>query len=135
MISSLAANYHLACLAILRATTGFLFFQHGLQKIGYLEGRIRVFPELTWFAMVLELVGGALVALGLFTRPVAFLLSGQMAFAYYTHASEGGFWPILNGGERAYLYCFIFLFIATAGPGRPSLDGWLGKRLGNRWWM
>jgi putative oxidoreductase len=119
-------------LAILRITTGFMFFQHGLQKIGYLEGRVRVFPELTWFAMVLELFGGILIMLGLFTRPVAFLLSGQMAFAYFTHMAEGGFWPILNGGEQAYLFCFVFLFLVTAGPGSFSLDGWFRKKPGAR---
>ena len=127
-MSACIAKYHLATLAILRVTTGFMFLQHGLQKIGYLEGRVREFPELTWFAMVLELFGGALIVLGLFTRPVAFLLSGQMAVAYFSHMAEGGFWPILNGGERAYLFCFVFLFLVTAGPGQASIDGWLAKK-------
>ena len=135
MIYALLAKYHLINLAILRITTGLMFLQHGLQKIGYLEGRIRVFPELTWFAMVLELAGGILIILGMFTRPVAFLLSGQMAVAYLTHVARGGFWPILNGGERAYLFCFIFLFIVAAGSGNFSLDGWLGRKLGHRWWL
>jgi putative oxidoreductase len=134
MISNLLAPYHLVALAILRLTTGFMFFQHGLQKAGYLEGRVSAFPELTWFAMVLELTGGVLVMLGLFTRPVAFLLSGQMAVAYFTWVPRG-FWPILNGGERAYLFCFVFLFLVAAGPGRWSLDGWLGRNRSARWWM
>jgi putative oxidoreductase len=136
VIATLTAKYQLALLGLLRFTTGFMFFQHGLQKLGLLEGRVRTFPELTWFAMVLEFLGGALIILGLFTRPVAFLLSGQMAVAYLlSHAVRGGFWPIINGGERAYLFCFIFLFMAFAGPGAYSLDGWMQKKIGNRWWM
>ena len=135
MIPSVTAKYHQAALAILRVTTGFMFFQHGLQKIGYLEGRVQEFPELTWFAMVLELVGGALITLGIFTRPVALLLSGQMAYAYFTHAAEGGFWPILNGGERAYLFCFVFLFLAVAGAGRFAIGDRLGKKFGGPWWV
>jgi putative oxidoreductase len=135
VIGTLTARYQLAVLGLLRATTGFMFFQHGLQKLGYLEGRVRVFPELTWFAMVLELFGGILILLGLLTRPVAFLLSGQMAVAYFLSHATQSFWPIVNEGERAYLFCFIFFFMVFAGPGSCSLDDWLQKKIGNRWWM
>jgi putative oxidoreductase len=83
---------------------------------------------LIWFAGVLELVGGALLALGLLTRPVALLLSGQMAVAYFiAHASQS-FYPILNGGESAVLFCFVFLYIAAAGGGPWSLDKLLFKK-------
>jgi len=85
------------------------------------------FPQLPWFAGVLELVGGALIVLGLFTRPVAFLLSGEMAFAYFMAHAPHGFFPIMNHGEVAVLYCFIFLFIAAHGGGPYGIDGMLRK--------
>jgi putative oxidoreductase len=78
---------------------------------------------------VLELVGGALIVLGLFTRPVAFLLSGMMAVAYFQfHAMSGGLFPMVNGGELAALYCWVFLYLAFAGPGALSVDGILAKK-------
>ncbi len=117
-------------LAILRITTGFMFWQHGLQKFGMLDGRVREFPDLTWFAGVLEIVGGPIIALGLWTQPVAFLLSGQMAVAYFRSHAPRDLWPILNGGEAAFLFCFVFLFLATAGAGRFSVDGWMKARAG-----
>ena len=135
MISNLTAKFYPYVLTIVRVMIGFMFWQHGLQKFGYLEGRVRAFPELTWFAAVLELFGGALIAFGIFTRPLAFLLSGQMAVAYFLSHAPGGFWPILNGGERAFLFCFIFLFLVVAGPGKLSLDGWIEKKFGTRSWM
>jgi putative oxidoreductase len=122
-------------LSILRIVIGFTFWQHGLAKFGFLEGRIREFPELTWFAGVLEIVGGLLIALGIFTKPLAFLLSGQMAFAYFLSHAPDGFWPLLNGGEPAVLYCFTFLFLAVAGAGKLSVDSWLERRIGARAWM
>jgi len=76
---------------------------------------------------VLELGGGFLLLLGLFTRPVAFVLSGLMAFAYFISHAPAGFWPIVNRGELAALYCFVFLYIAAAGGGPWSADGWLRK--------
>jgi putative oxidoreductase len=75
-----------------------------------------------WFAGVLEFFGGALILIGLFTRPVAFLLSGMMAVAYFQAHAPGGFWPLENKGELAVLYCFLFLYIAAAGGGVWSLD-------------
>jgi putative oxidoreductase len=122
-------------LSIFRIVVGLLFWQHGLAKFGFLEGRIREFPELTWFAGVLEIVGGLLIALGVFTKPLAFVLSGQMAFAYFLSHAPDGFWPLLNGGEPAVLYCFTFLFLAVAGAGKFSVDAWLESRIGARAWL
>jgi putative oxidoreductase len=78
--------------------------------------------SLPGFAGALEVVGGALLMLGLFTRPVAFILAGEMAFAYFIGHAGNGFWPILNGGTDAVLYCFLWLYISAAGPGPWSLD-------------
>lgn len=119
-------------LLLLRITAGFMFWQHGLQKFGMLEGRLREFPDLTWFAGVLEIAGGPLLMIGLWTQPLAFLLSGQMAVAYFRAHAPGGFWPILNGGEPAFLFCFIFLFLATTGAGRFSVDSWMRGQAGHQ---
>lgn len=80
-----------------------------------------------WFAGVLEFVGGALLVLGLFTRPVAFILSGHMAFAYFISHAPNIFYPIVNRGDAAVLYCFIFFYLAFAGGGRWSLDAWRAR--------
>jgi putative oxidoreductase len=113
-------------LSIMRIITGFLFMQHGAQKIlGLLGGRRGGPPEfltLPWIAGVLELFGGLLILIGLFTRPVAFILSGLMAVAYFMAHAPGGFWPLLNGGELAALYSFVFLYLSAAGGGPWSLD-------------
>jgi len=85
-------------------------------------------PPLMVFAGVLELVGGTLLLLGFFTRPVAFVLSGEMAFAYFMGHFPHGFWPIVNHGEPAVLLCFIFLFLSTAGAGSLSLDHLIRRR-------
>ena len=82
--------------------------------------------SLSWVAGVLELFGGALLALGLFTRPVAFILSGEMAFAYWMAHAPQSFFPVLNGGDAAILYCFVFLYLAAAGGGAWSLDDYFG---------
>ncbi len=79
-------------------------------------------------AGLLEFVGGLLIVLGLFTRPVAFVLCGEMAVAYFMQHAHRGFWPILNAGELAVLYCFIFLYLAVAGPGIWSLDAFVRKK-------
>ena len=111
------------CLTLLRLVTAFLFWQHGLQKLfGVLEGNTPGFLELRWFAGILEFFGPFFIAAGLFTRPVAFLLSGEMAVAYFFSHFPRGFWPVLNGGERAALFCFIFLLLVATGPGRLALD-------------
>ncbi|MEY8690210.1 MAG: DoxX family protein [Leptothrix sp. (in: b-proteobacteria)] len=114
--------------AVLRIVTGFLYLQHGSTKLLHVP-HIAMFDQLQLlsligFAGVLELVGGALLLLGLFTRPVAFILCGEMAAAYFmAHAPQGHFLvPMLNQGEPAVLFCFIFLFFAAAGAGSWSLD-------------
>lgn len=116
-------------LNLLRAVTGFLFLAHGAQKLfGALGGEAVPRMSLMGAAGVLEFFGGLLILFGLFTRPVAFVLSGQMAVAYWmVHAPRGGL-PIANGGELAVLYCFVFLFLAAHGGGDYSIDGWLRRR-------
>jgi len=81
-----------------------------------------------WFGGILEAFGGALLLLGLFTRPVAFVLSGMMAVAYWMFHAPQSFYPVQNGGDAAILFCFIFLYIAAAGPGAFALDSMLGKK-------
>ena len=121
-------------LSVLRIVTAFLFMAHGTQKI-------LAFPvppsfsveawSLSWVAGMLELVGGALLLVGVFTRPVAFVQSGLMAFAYFIAHAPQGFWPIVNRGELAALYSFVFLYFAAAGGGSWSVDQWW-RREGNR---
>ena len=119
-------------LSLLRIVAGFLFLQHGMQKLfGYPSappGGKPPLGSLYGVAGILEFFGGLLIMFGLFTRPVAFLLSGQMAFAYFkVHAPEG-FWPAKNQGESAVVFCFIFLFLVFAGAGPLSLDALLFGR-------
>ena len=123
-------------LSVLRMVTGALFMQHGVQKLfGLLlppdrpfSGAPPMFSQF-WFAGVLEVFGGALIVLGLFTRPVAFLLAGQMAVAYFQVHLPQNFFPILNGGEPAVLFCFIYLLLFASGAGPWSLDAALfGRR-------
>jgi putative oxidoreductase len=112
----------------LRIVAGFTFSLHGFQKIlgffGGMGGHGATAPlfSLLWTAGMLEIVGGLLLILGLCTRPVAFVLAGEMAFAYFRMHLPRGPWPIQNGGELAVLYCFVFLYLCTAGPGPLSLD-------------
>lgn len=112
-------------LSLLRIVTAFLFMQHGAQKIlGFPAPQRYPFElfSMSGVAGVLELFGGALVLVGLFTRPVSFLLSGLMAFAYFLVHAGQGFWPMNNGGELAALFSFVFLYLACAGGGSWSLD-------------
>jgi putative oxidoreductase len=109
--------------ALLRIVAGFLFTFHGLQKIfGLFGGRVAELASLRGLAGVMELAGGPLIAIGLWTTPVAFLCSGEMAIAYFRSHQPRGAWPIQNGGELAALYCFAFLFIAVRGAGPISVD-------------
>jgi len=113
-------------LALLRIFTALSFISHGTQKLfGFPVPPSWGMPgafSLLWFAAVIEVVGGVLVLVGFFTRPVAFILSGQMAVAYWMAHGSKGFYPLLNGGEAAMLFCFIFLYIAFSGPGALALD-------------
>jgi putative oxidoreductase len=115
-------------LTLLRIVTGFLFMPHGAQKLfGWLGGmggggQTAPFLGLIWIAGVLEFFGGLAILLGVFTRPIAFVLSGFMAVAYFMGHAPKGFWPVLNQGELAVLYCFIFLFLSAAGGGPLALD-------------
>ena len=111
-------------LTLLRVVAGLLFMQHGAQKLfGALGGhQVDTLLSRAGLAGVLEFFGGLLVALGLFTRPVAFILAGEMTVAYFTQHAPKGFWPIMNKGELAALYCFVFLFLAAHGGGAFSLD-------------
>lgn len=120
-----------SALAVLRIVTGLLFLQHGTGKIlGFPESSM-AFPQpwsLFWLAGWMELIGSLMLIVGLFTRPVAFLLAGEMAVAYwYIHAPKSGF-PMISQGESAVLFCFIFLLYAACGAGKWSLDGLMASR-------
>lgn len=118
----------------MRIVVGFLFWLHGLQKLFGILGRDEPVELMTRFgaAGVLETVGGALIILGLFTRPVAFILAGEMAVAYFTVHMPRSLWPIMSGGERPAFYCWTFLFFAANGAGAFSLDGLLRARRRSR---
>ena len=112
-------------LSLLRIVAALIFMEHGTQKLLGFPPSDNPGPalfSLLGLAGVLELVGGLLLLLGLFTRPVAFVLSGQMAFAYWIAHAPQSFFPALNGGDAAILYCFAFLYLAVAGGGAWSLD-------------
>jgi putative oxidoreductase len=115
--------------ALLRIVAGFLFAFHGAQKLLGLFGGQRVaLASLPGAAGIIEFFGGLLVAIGLFTSPVAFICSGEMAYAYFMVHQPRGTWPIQNGGELAALYAFIFLFVAARGSGSLSADGGIRGR-------
>jgi putative oxidoreductase len=116
-------------LSMLRAVTGILFFQHGARKVlGLLDGNAQELFSMMWGVGMLEVFGGLAIMAGLFTRPVAFVLSGLMAVAYFWRHMPRGFWPIENGGELAMLYCFVFFFLFAIGGGSYSVDTWLRKK-------
>jgi putative oxidoreductase len=118
-------------LSILRIVAALIFMAHGTQKLlGFPPSDSPGPPlfSLIGLAGVLELVGGALLLLGLFTRPVAFILSGQMAVAYWIAHAPQSFYPVLNGGDAAILYCFVFLYLVFAGGGAWSLDNAIRSR-------
>lgn len=127
------ARFESYAYAALRIVAGFLFLFHGLQKLFGMYGGTAV-PLASQFGLagVIETVGGALIALGLFTWPVAFICSGEMAVAYFQAHQPRGMWPIQNGGELAALYSFLFLFIATRGGGPYSLDALMRGGRGRR---
>ncbi len=120
---------------LLRVVTGLLFLQAGGMKILDWFGGIPIehgghpaFLSQTWIGGMLELVGGAAILVGVLTRPVAFILCGEMAVAYFQFHQPGGTWPIQNGGQPAVLFCFLFLFFAAHGAGDWSVDAWLRRR-------
>ena len=119
-------------LSLLRIAAAFIYVAHGTQKLFGVPGHPLHAPvfALTLFgaAGVIETIGGTCMLLGLFTRPVAFVLSGQMAVAYFTQHAPHGFWPIANGGELAVVFCFLWLFFSVAGPGPISLDRLRGRQ-------
>jgi putative oxidoreductase len=118
--------------SVLRIVVGFTFSLHGFQKLFGMFGGLRHGGHVHLFSLiglagVLECFGGILLILGLFTVPVAFILSGEMAVAYLRSHFPRGFFPIQNGGELALVYCFIFLYLFTAGGGPISLDHWFHR--------
>ena len=118
-------------LSVLRIVTGLLFLEHGTQKLLGFPPSEHAFPPL--FSLlglqgVLELVGGFLILIGLLTRPVAFILAGDMAVAYFMAHAPKGFFPTLNGGQLAILFCFVFLYLVFAGGGEWSVDAQIARR-------
>lgn len=117
--------------SVLRIVVGLMFLLHGTQKIlGFPDPGAQLgaqAPLLIRAAGFIELIAGALITLGLFTSIAAFIASGEMAVAYFKQHAPGGFWPTLNGGELAVLYCFLFLYLAFAGPGPWSIDAMIGR--------
>ena len=117
-------------LSLLRIMVGLLFLEHGMSKVfGFPpHGAIPVYPNVEWFAGRIELIGGSLLALGLYTRSIAFLLSGEMAIGYFVDHAPRSFFPLLNGGDPAVLYCFIFFYLVFADGGPLSLDALIWGR-------
>jgi putative oxidoreductase len=119
-------------LSLLRIVAAFSFVTHGSQKLFAFPVTgpqpTAHFFTLFWLAGVIEFFGGMLMLLGLFARPAAFIMAGEMAVAYFKQHAPGGFWPILNKGELATVYCFIWLYVMVAGPGAWSVDALLAKR-------
>lgn len=120
-------------LTLLRAGAGLVIAQHGFQKLFGMfaapgqPGKTAAMLSMMWFVGILESVGGLLVAAGFLTRPLAFLLAGEMAVAYFWKHYPNSFFPIVNRGEPAVLLCWIFFYFAMAGAGRWSVDGMLGR--------
>lgn len=118
-------------LSVLRIVAAFLFLAHGTQKLFNFPAAAQAMTfnltSLLGVAGLIELAGGGLLLLGLLTRPVAFLAAGEMAYAYFHAHAPGGFWPINNHGELAVLFCFIWLYVAAAGPGPWSVDAMISR--------
>jgi putative oxidoreductase len=118
-------KYTPEALSIVRLVIGLLFLEHGTAKLLGFPAPPSGLPALmtlSWLQGLLELAGGTLITIGLFTRPTAFILSGNMAVAYFMAHAPKSFFPMLNGGDGAILYCFVFLLLFFAGPGRWSVD-------------
>jgi putative oxidoreductase len=127
-----AARYSPYVLSIVRIVVALLFLEHGTSRLFGFPSPLPTpeFLSLYWFAGAIELVGGALLLPGLFTRSVAFIISGEMAAAYFMSHAPHGFFPIINRGDPAILYCFIFLYIAFAGAGPWSVDALMRSKQG-----
>jgi len=121
-LSERLSPYQPVALAALRIVTALLFIEHGTQKLFGFPPAPYAITTLFFVAGMIELAGGTLILIGLFTRPVAFLLSGEMAIAYFTVHMPINFFPANNQGDGAVLFCFIFLFLVFAGPGEWALD-------------
>ncbi|KAA1178606.1 DoxX family protein [Rhizobium tropici] len=121
-LSERLSPYQSAVLAILRIVTALLFIEHGTQKLFGFPPAPYAITTLFFVAAIIEFMGGILILLGLFTRPVAFLLSGEMAIAYFMVHMQIDFFPANNQGDGAVLFCFIFLFLVFSGPGKWALD-------------
>jgi putative oxidoreductase len=133
MLQSLESVWAPRVLSITRIVAGLIYMEHGLQKYFNFPPAATPRPAPEFLSMygiagALEIIGGILLVFGLFTRPVAFILSGEMAFAYWISHAPRNFYPLLNGGDAAILYCFFFLYLAFAGGGAWSLDNVLWKR-------
>jgi putative oxidoreductase len=133
MISNaVLATWSPRLLSVLRIVAALLFLEHGLAKLLHFP-HVAMFDQLQLFSLlglagVIELVGSVLLLIGLFTRPVAFIMSGEMAVAYFMVHAQRGFHPILNQGELAILFCFVFLYLAAAGAGPWSVDAARGEK-------
>jgi len=132
MTGTFMSRWTMPLLSVLRIVAGFLFVAHGTQKLFDMPAAMPGGPvplqSLAGAAGAIEIAGGALLLLGLLTRPVAFLLSGEMAVAYFKAHATQSFWPIVNQGELAVLYCFLFMYFAAAGAGPWSIDALLSNR-------
>ncbi len=123
VMERLLSPYQPVIYALFRIVAGLLFAQHGAQKLfGVLGGQAMPLVSQMGLAGLIEFVGGLLIALGLLTSPVAFVASGELAWAYFQAHFPRGFWPVQNGGQEAVIFCWAFLFIAAAGAGKWSLD-------------
>lgn len=125
-ISEFAEGYAPRVLSVFRVVVALLYLEHGMVKIFHFP-HVKMFDQLSLFSLygiagMIEIIGSILLVLGLFVRPVAFLLSGEMAIAYFHDHAPWSFYPILNDGEEAVFYCFAFLYFAAAGGGSWSLD-------------
>jgi putative oxidoreductase len=120
------SKYAPEVLSVARLVIGLLFLEHGTSKLFDFPHGTMAQPamgSLIWFQGIIEVIGGVLFAVGFLTRPVAFILAGDMAVAYFMAHASKGFYPMLNGGDAAILYCFVFLIYFVAGPGRWAADG------------
>lgn len=130
-LDTIAATWAPRLLSLLRLMAGLLFMQHGTQKLlGFPSlppSGAPAMGSLLWFGGIIELSCGLLIAVGLFTRPAAFLASGMSAAAYFLFHAPRSFFPVVNGGELAALYCFVFFYLSAAGPGPLSLDARMGR--------